>query len=920
MSAPLDAQIRTLEDAHAVSGNARPIGVRTVSAVVYNDQGQLLMGLRNDSKKWTLSGGHLDPGEAPAHGAIRELYEEANIQAEDMQFLGDAQVGKPDGKYVNISVFKVKANGTPSGVNDPDQECSIWRWVDLVDGLPPDIANNLQHKENVSLRMVGLQRGPIFDDSQDPLKVSATDLLENDVVNKSLYDHPSYIKAVAVKNRIESLAAAGPKPSVWGHRNHAGHVVVSQDPSKPTQWRVTHFTPEGEPTGHLEAPNHLSALWEAHKSGANLMADPVLNKAELEKAHPGPVFPKLGVTDRNKHAVPIVTTPRQAEIVHRAIINNALQANMVGQDTTSPLKTQDTPPKGQISNEGWDEVSSNSKLKGQFRENSVVGLNRSKSLNGVASVIGNPIGYSKGHELRADGAPLDIKPTVATQLHENLHQMFNQVQKKYGMEGRKNLAANMMNELKETNPDGWIALKNMVGTTHPEYSIKNPNRPPQADEEHLTHLLNYVNDPHHRQAFHRSVKLSEGQARQYQNWMKSAYYTINKIANKAPATMVLHPNDYSRIGKSEDGVIYLGMDLQKSLKGKLLGTMLGVTALVPSAHAQDVSNLYSWTKRGLNKEILPIAHLESSDGKNINHAPNSHGEFYTAFGALGFKPVTAYDTYSKSPRLQKSYPGLHSQSEFVNEFKQNPQFYNAIANFHWTNLKKALSNDKYRTAYGWRWGAGAAMNAQDEDVFNDPYVEAYAKLSNPAMIAMKKEQDKREFEELAKTIPLSSIKAGPKLPSGEHDYSHLLSPEHRAAGYGLTVSHSPTSVGHSVAATVYHNGEDVGVLGGNLGHNKGLEVYTSDLGDEHRGKGLGQGMYSALYAHSKNQLGATHVVGTAHSSLASRVHQKLSAAHGLNYQPQPNFGPGTKYLTQEHWAAKAPQPYDEKFSSYRYNI
>lgn len=54
----------------------------------------------------------------------------------------------------------------------------------------------------------------------------------------------------------------------WPHRSGRGSVMVSRDPSKPKQWRVTSFDREGLPTGHIEAPTKAHAVKTAHSVGA----------------------------------------------------------------------------------------------------------------------------------------------------------------------------------------------------------------------------------------------------------------------------------------------------------------------------------------------------------------------------------------------------------------------------------------------------------------------------------------------------------------------------------------------------------------------------------------------------------------------------------------------------------------------------
>lgn len=130
----------------------------------------------------------------------------------------------------------------------------------------------------------------------------------------------------------------------------------------------------------------------------------------------------------------------------------------------------------------------------------------------------------------------------------------------------------------------------------------------------------------------------------------------------------------------------------------------------------------------LHPDMHPIAFLETSYGKNMEHAPHQKGEFDTAYGPLGFKPSTAFDEFSKSKHLTDLYPNLKDQNAFHQEFKTNPQFYNLVAGAHWNRLKKATGSAS-GAAFAWRWGLGAHNKATPEAVKSDDYVSKYAKLT-----------------------------------------------------------------------------------------------------------------------------------------------------------------------------------------------
>lgn len=138
------------------------------SVAVFNPQGKMLWGLRNDTKKWTMPGGHLEEGEKPLKGAIRELFEEAGLKPNDIESLGNEEVDSWDGKSkILVHAFKAMCDGKAHSKNDPDEECDKWDWVDLKDGkLPEGIASKLHSPKNVTLKLLGLQDWKDLDKSE----------------------------------------------------------------------------------------------------------------------------------------------------------------------------------------------------------------------------------------------------------------------------------------------------------------------------------------------------------------------------------------------------------------------------------------------------------------------------------------------------------------------------------------------------------------------------------------------------------------------------------------------------------------------------------------------------------------------------------------------------------------------------------
>lgn len=119
--------------------------------------GCLLMGKRRDSGKWTFPGGGMDEGELPHQGALRELREEAGIDAPALQPLGSEIIAGRSGRQVCIYCYRLDTQRrATSTMQDPDQEVAAWEWVDISGGLPADIKANLHSPKNVLLAKLGL--------------------------------------------------------------------------------------------------------------------------------------------------------------------------------------------------------------------------------------------------------------------------------------------------------------------------------------------------------------------------------------------------------------------------------------------------------------------------------------------------------------------------------------------------------------------------------------------------------------------------------------------------------------------------------------------------------------------------------------------------------------------------------------------
>jgi len=110
-----------------------------VSAAVFNDAGEILLGQRSDNGRWSLIAGMVDPGEQPADAITREVREETGVEVAIDRIAGVAlhQVAYPHGdlcQYMN-TWFRCRAVGGEARVNDDESLAVAWFALDALPEL-----------------------------------------------------------------------------------------------------------------------------------------------------------------------------------------------------------------------------------------------------------------------------------------------------------------------------------------------------------------------------------------------------------------------------------------------------------------------------------------------------------------------------------------------------------------------------------------------------------------------------------------------------------------------------------------------------------------------------------------------------------------------------------------------------------------
>ena len=197
------------------------------------------------------------------------------------------------------------------------------------------------------------------------------------------------------------------------------------------------------------------------------------------------------------------------------------------------------------------------------------------------------------------------------------------------------------------------------------------------------------------------------------------------------------------------------------------------------------------------------------------------------------------------------------------------------------------------------------------------------------------ERSEHDFgDSLIKSI--ASIPVGPEIPnepgddfwtSKKYDYSHLLNDEQKSKGYTISLHYRNNSdpqtnlhPRHEMEANLYlplpprktpkearrllgmpehawgpserrwfrtHTSPQKRLVGHAIGYVQDgvLTPHFNDgIDPEHRGMKLGSALYSSIFAHAKNALGAHTVKGGHHTVEAGLVHQSLSRQHGMEYK------------------------------------
>jgi ADP-ribose pyrophosphatase YjhB (NUDIX family) len=102
-----------------------------VSAIVINDQDELLVMRRSDNGRWAIPAGILEPGEHPAAAVVREVYEETGMVVRPVAIaavFGRLRASYPNGdesEYLTTTFRCEIVSGTPQPMDDESLEAAF---------------------------------------------------------------------------------------------------------------------------------------------------------------------------------------------------------------------------------------------------------------------------------------------------------------------------------------------------------------------------------------------------------------------------------------------------------------------------------------------------------------------------------------------------------------------------------------------------------------------------------------------------------------------------------------------------------------------------------------------------------------------------------------------------------------------------
>jgi 8-oxo-dGTP pyrophosphatase MutT (NUDIX family) len=577
-------------------------GLIQIVSVAPFKNGKALFGRRGDTNTWNFPGGHVEDGETPIKAAVRELLEETGLKPTSLRSLGSKVITGKSGKELEVHSYRATVDGIPDASRDPDKEFVEFKWIDPYHP-DEDVMQKLSNKPDVTIELLK--------DLKKTFEGLGKAVL--DPTHGYIIDHDADDDGITVKAHLNGVPVAEAELVHHPRLQRLYPLMVDVDPDHRRRGLASAMYAYAEKvTGRKIIPSadqteDGKALWAGNQKQVQFGT---IRKDEgyehelgewLAKMHPGFTFPKLGLPD-NRRETPIVDDPRQMEIYRRAQTNEAM----------TRIKEHD-------------------ELRGEAREKKRTELrSMPDDTVGEASTLGGMISHSKGDLLRLDaisGGGLNRiryghnNAPLATQLHEDLHLMFSRVQNKYGPESRRNLARNIVERMKLAEPETYKALNMFMGSrgyipTHPYYQ-----------EEHLTGLLSYLNNPGERMAFHAQHGHDPEFQRNFSTLLKKGYELVRGLSrNEINTRWLLRPDQKAKLDWDDFEAEYQAAD-----------TGLAKMSLADIKNGRKLKS----SRHALNEKRYDYNHLLSPEQRTAGYKLQVHENGGTGVRAVLYHPSEA---------------------------------------------------------------------------------------------------------------------------------------------------------------------------------------------------------------------------------------------------------------------------------------
>jgi len=132
--------------------------VPSVTALIRDAQGRILLHRRSDNGEWDLPGGAIDPGETPAQALVREVWEETGLEVEPARIVGVFGGGSgfrstyPNGDQVEYTDILFECRVLGGSLTAHDGEALEFRYFPPADlpavsfAYPPDLFLTLDER------------------------------------------------------------------------------------------------------------------------------------------------------------------------------------------------------------------------------------------------------------------------------------------------------------------------------------------------------------------------------------------------------------------------------------------------------------------------------------------------------------------------------------------------------------------------------------------------------------------------------------------------------------------------------------------------------------------------------------------------------------------------------------------------------